>query len=302
MKKYIILILTILVAACSTGEYGSDTISLQDGWKIEKGDRPEWTDPEFDDSRWILVHPGQAWESQNMAQFYDYNGYAWYRISFILPEDMRKLSYFGEELQITLGAIDDTEQTYLNGELLGVNNKLVVSGGEKPGKFEGDTLARSYFRNYVVPVNDQRIRWGKKNVIAIRVHDHGGNGGMLFSSPSISMVDIKDYLSIDIYSFPFEILGEHFTKNIRLHNTHKNENFSGELIVKVARFNDGKVIYETSDLVEVKANEQYDYLFSFSSPSGESYKIEYIYKVDGARFPLYRSQGAPYVRTLPSTD
>jgi alpha-galactosidase len=302
MKKHFILLLSVIVVACSSPNPGSDIISLKNGWKIKKGDNHEWASPQLDDSDWNKVVSGKMWENQELDQFIAYDGYAWYRISFELPEDIRKFSYFGEFLQLSLGKVDDTEQTYLNGELLGANNELVLSDDGKHVKFEGDPEAYSYFRNYIIPVDDKRINWGGRNVIAIRVHDHGGGGGMSFPSPSVSMVGIKDYFSIDVDSDPYEILGEHFTKNIQLKNKHESEDFSGDLTIRATRYIDGEVIYETSERVEVKSNSAYDYIFSFSSPSTESHRIEFIYKIDGAHFPVYEFQGAPYILTPPAPE
>ncbi len=296
MKKYFVLMLAVIMVACTLPEPGSNVISLKKGWKIQKGDQPEWTDPQFDDSDWISIKTGKPWESQGIDQFIAYDGYAWYRISFLLPEEIRKYSYFGKELQITLGTIDDGDQTYLNGKLLGVNSSLVTGQNTKPGKFEGNAEAYSYFRNYIIPVDDERINWDGRNILAIRVHDHGGFGGMTFPSPSVSMIDIKDFLFLDVTTDPFEMLGNHFTKNIRLVNKHESEDFTGEITIKVFRSSDGDLIYETSERAMVKAGEQYDLIYSFEAEANDSYTIEYIYDIDDAHFPLYKIQVAPEMK------
>lgn len=43
----------------------------------------------------------------------------------------------------------------------------------------GNKEADSFERRYSVSVKDDAVRWDKENVLAVRVSDHGGNGGLL---------------------------------------------------------------------------------------------------------------------------
>ena len=304
--RNVIILLTALVfvltGGCSQTQPGEDVISLEEGWKIHKGDDPAWAEPGLDDSNWKDVDPNQTWELQDLQAFGEYDGYAWYRIRFMLPEALRKRAYFGEEIQFTLGRIDDTDQTYLNGQLLGQNAELAEDPDAEPGDFEGDPEAYRYFRNYVLPADDPRVRWGEENVLAIRVHDHGGGGGITNPSPSVSMVDIKDVLEMDVQSEPFEIVGNHYTKSIRLINSHGEQAFEGELNVRVTRYTDGEKVFESAEDIMVPADNQFDYFFSFEAPQTERYKVEYIFNIDGARHPVSHIQGAPYILTPPAPD
>lgn len=301
MKKTgFIILCTILLAACTTDKTKSGILYLEKGWKINMGDNPDWADPAFDDSNWKNINPGITWEAQ-FEEYKTYDGLAWYRISFLLPKKLKEKAYFGNEIQFSLGKIDDTEQTYLNGEFLGQNNVLYSDSIDKSVKFEVEPSAYNISRNYILPVEDSRLKWGEINVLAIRVNDSGGGGGLYYSSPSISMIDIKDYLKIDVFSSPFEIKGDSYIKNIRIKNMHSSEDFNGILTVKVSSNFNGSFIYKSKDKLLVRANSQTDHIFTFSAPQSESYKIEYHYAIDGAHYPIYLSQDAPYILTPPSS-
>ena len=103
---------------------------------------------------------GVPWEESGYA---DYDGYAWYRIKFAIPERWRQQDKNGF-LSLSLGSIDDADVTYFNGEKIGAT-------GDMPPDYE-----TSYYipRSYQVPTSI--VRWGQPNVIALRVYDHQGNG------------------------------------------------------------------------------------------------------------------------------
>ncbi|MBS1233996.1 MAG: hypothetical protein H6R34_560, partial [Bacteroidetes bacterium] len=103
------------------------------------------------------------------------------------------------------GKIDDTEQTFLNGELIGENARLIPAG-QKPDSFEGDNEAYRLFRRYLLAVGDPRLKWNKQNILAIRVHDHGGLGGLYEpDQQTVSMLDVKDFVKLDYAASPFQL-------------------------------------------------------------------------------------------------
>jgi hypothetical protein len=68
---------------------------------------------------------------------------------------------------LVLGKIDDIDQTYFNGEDIG-------ESGEFPPNYEASAF--NEVRRY--PVEADLIRYSQDNVIAVRVYDQGGRGGM----------------------------------------------------------------------------------------------------------------------------
>ena len=146
------------------------------GWKLQLDPRNEglkqgWHLPEHDDSKWrINKHLEHPWEIYHVK---DYDGYAWYRIRFTVPKELAD-----ERFSAFLGRIDDSDETYLNGTLIG------KTGGFPPA--ENDPESKSVYRNYRLPTGD--LRFGAENVIAIRVYDAGGSGGMVRGRPFVQFV------------------------------------------------------------------------------------------------------------------
>ncbi len=113
-------------------------------------DCPEWT---------AIPVPG-AWEKSGGGILNNYDGVAWYRCFVKLPAGWQ-----GENLVLELGRIDDSDQSYFNGVLVG----STPSSGQA-SRFEIP------MRSYTVPA--EHVQFGKTNLIAVRVQDDGGRGGI----------------------------------------------------------------------------------------------------------------------------
>jgi hypothetical protein len=151
----------------------ADTIDLSGPWKF-KGDWSEsgiaegWDKPEFDDSQWSELNVPGAWEEQGITtpnprwpsteENDGYNGFAWYRRHIPLPDD-----WAGQQVVIRVGVVDDLDWVYLNGKLVGQTTK-------PPQPYPGP------IREYEVPAG---VLKAGDNVIAVRVQDTGGKGGIL---------------------------------------------------------------------------------------------------------------------------
>ena len=301
MKKLTILLCTILILiSCSKPEPGSDILSLTGGWKFKSGDNLQWASPGFDDDAWQPMAAGQLWESQG---FEGYDGYGWYRIRVFIPSSLKKNAYFKDSLQFSIGKIDDNDQTFLNGEPLGSDGKTVEKPGAGfAGNIEGNRSAYSIFRNYVIAANDPRILWDRDNIIAIRVNDTGGGGGLYTPGPSISMVDLKDYITFDIHSEPFELVSDNYSKSIFIINRLMTQDIEGELTVRVSGQFSDKDLYTEREDITIPAGEKLPHMFTFNAPQTMSYRVEYIFRVKNASNPIYIFQTAPYVLTPPAPD
>jgi len=133
-----------------------------------------------------------SWENQG---FHGYDGYAWYRTSF-------KLSKANEtkDLYLILGYVDDVDQTFINGNLIG------VSGGF-PNNYR---TAYNAFRKYYIP--KEYLSKDGENVIAVRVYDDELDGGIISGNigiyfvepgfePDINLSGIWDFKTDDDSSF-----------------------------------------------------------------------------------------------------
>ena len=134
------------------------------GWHFQKGDDLAWKKPDFDHSDWQPIAVGMPWES---ALQIEYNGWAWYRRSLVISErEYKKATQKYGSMILSLGMIDDADETYFNGVKIGTT-----------GKLPPDTAsAWDTHRQYLVPA--ALIRWDEPNVIAVRVFDDTGGGGL----------------------------------------------------------------------------------------------------------------------------
>ena len=110
--------------------------------------------------------PPAGWEKMNVPGTWEdaglvIDGAVWFRREIELPPD-----WAGQDLALSLGAIDDFDVTYWNGTRVG------ATGAETPQYWEAP-------RHYVVP---GRLARAGRNVIAVRVFDHYGSGG--FAGPA----------------------------------------------------------------------------------------------------------------------
>ena len=134
--------------------------SLAGPWKIRAGDEPYWAAVAFDDSDWAVTMVPGGWEADALP---GYDGTAWYRLSFVVS-DRDRARWGDQPLAIAFGAIDDADETFLNGELIG------QSGLFPPEKVTAWDRPRVY-------VIDSAIL-AERNTLAIRVSDWEGGGGI----------------------------------------------------------------------------------------------------------------------------
>ena len=177
MKKSALLFFAILLSASLNAQN-----LLPEMWKFKTGDDPQWASPAFDDSDWTDIKAGIQWESQG---FNGYDGYAWYRVTFMVPADLELTAIKYGGLNLALGKIDDVDFTYLNG-------KLVGGMGELPPHYE---TAWNMDRNYRVPAG--LIHWGQENTIAVRVFDLLGGGGIYSRPIQFTVRGVADYLTVE---------------------------------------------------------------------------------------------------------
>lgn len=141
----------------------SAELNLEGEWKFKTGDNKEWKNKNFNDKNWARIIVPGYWESQG---YKDYDGFGWYRKTFKVSDRLK-----GKKLVLMMGKIDDLDEVYLNGELVG-------STGTMRDNAEENTFDQEYaqFRGYYLP--DGLIKFNEDNVIAVRVYDGYINGGI----------------------------------------------------------------------------------------------------------------------------
>ena len=139
----------------------SGDIGLKDGWQTSA----------LNDAAWRTIRVPGYWETQGVKAegselgpsddplMKGYDGVAWYRLHFTMPE-----AWSGKELTLSLGSVDDEDMAFLNGTQVGATGP-------------GIEQAVLVLRQYKIPAS--RFLPGKENVLAIRVSDGGGPGGIV---------------------------------------------------------------------------------------------------------------------------
>jgi sialate O-acetylesterase len=117
-----------------------------------RGEARGFARPRGGGAAWAAIDLPQVWESAGLP----IDGAVWFRREVTLPPD-----WAGRDLALSLGALDDFDVTYWNGERVG------ATGAETPSYWSAP-------RRYTVP---GRLARAGKNLIAVRVFDHYGSGG-----------------------------------------------------------------------------------------------------------------------------
>jgi Beta-galactosidase second all-beta domain len=152
-------------------------VNLEKDWAFSIGDNPNWAKPDFYDKNWDKIKVPSAWENEG---YNGYNGYAWYRTEFNFPKEL-----YGKIAYLYLGYVDDVDQTFLNGHMIG-------STGSFPPKYE---TAYNIYRKYVIP--PELLNKNSPNIIAVRVYDAELEGGILRGE--IGIYTSADYLAANIH-------------------------------------------------------------------------------------------------------
>lgn len=302
MKRMSIILLWLLltmVFACSKPE--SNIIRLNSGWKFITGDNLEYARPDFPDSSWQTIHPDRAWEEQGVGE---YDGFTWYRIKFFLPGDLKERSLYQDSLQIFLGQIDDTDQTFLNGYWIGENGEFIPrKKADNPGSLQG--LPGAYQRNrcYILSVKDERILWNQENTLAIRVLDTGGPGGLISPVHEIKMIDLPDYLIIDNKSEPFTVVNRtQFSKKIILKNISSRKVFNGIFSIKIQNTENGKTVHEQEMNVKMINGRSMTFPFHFTTSEAENCIAIYEFIEQTKKIKVSLSEEIPYILTPSPPD
>lgn len=115
---------------------------------------------------WSKISVPSTWENQG----YEYDGGAWYRKQFTVPKSLN-----GEDVVLLLGKIDDFDQVYLNGKLVGAT-------------YRWDKMR-------IYNISSGVLVPGAVNILLIYVYDETGHGGM-YEGPLglIKQTDFTRYL------------------------------------------------------------------------------------------------------------
>ncbi len=148
-----------------TAEGGFSAVMAAWYARNDKGSAPgtqSWAAPTLDSAAWPTMTLPQAWEGAGIPALANFDGVVWYRKEFTLTAAQTKAP-----LMLHLGPVDDRDTTYVNGTVVGGLDDYTAS------------------RDYSVPA--AALREGR-NVLAVRVLDTGGGGG-IYGKPEQMFVE-----------------------------------------------------------------------------------------------------------------
>ena len=150
-------VLFIILLLVNSVFVAAQSVTLPTKWKFIQEDNPAFSEKDFDDSKWNPISVPLSWVKAGVNKEH---AVGWYRTEVILPDEL-----LNNDLVLFAGTIDDADETYFNGHLVG-------SSGKFP---PGDQTAWDVQRKYAIKKD-----WvQKRNTIAIRVYNGIGDGGII---------------------------------------------------------------------------------------------------------------------------
>lgn len=279
LKAQAIAVALLLVSTVVFGQ----KISLQDGWKFKPGDNEQWISSKFDDAGWKPIKVTQSWEAQGYDNL---DGFGIYRIHVVIPSSLRDKAAFKDSVVFDLGTGDDGFAVYLNGTLISKNYKDDIKTG-----FYGTCRG-------VIAANDPAVLWDKDNVVAVRIFDHGGLGGIYDDATrfGISMVNNLDYIQFNTGAgFDYGLTGA-LKKNLLL-QTDSRYSYSGNVKVTVTDPASGNVVYNKINRAAFAAGHPFNWALNMLPLQQKSYLFTYTYtdKLSGKSISV--SEQSPYLLT-----
>ena len=184
MKKQLFVALIFLLGLQASAQHVSVSKAL-----FKQGDDISWAKPEMDDASWSEIDITKKWDEQGFPQ--NTKSYGWYRIHVNIPKTVFQGADQQNALILHMPKADDVDECFLNGKLIG-------STGRMPTNPAGYFPASSMVRDYVVDVKNDGVRFVAENVIAVRVYNRGGGGGLYNNPLTITCPKAAEGLSMNL--------------------------------------------------------------------------------------------------------
>jgi hypothetical protein len=294
MIRHALSISLLVLAYCHGFAQHADAVFLPAA-QFTTGNNAAWSATAFDDRQWKTIRTGKVWQEQG---FPDYHGYAWYRIHVVIPSSLQQNAVWKDSLRLYLAHVNDVDETYLNG------SKIAQTGAfpEDPGGYISKWPA---IREYHLATTNTAIKWDAENVIAIKVYDGGGTGGIFMGAPYLDMLERTDGLAIDVLQDSILYKGPVASVPLTIDN-HFNTAFSGTLEITVRDAAGQKDIIKKVLPIPIRPFEKKTFRWNVPNKSG----IVLSYAFSQARpatssHPATADRSAtvsiPYILTPPAT-
>lgn len=281
MKRILFFALAFITISTSLK---AQKIDLSKGWKFITGDSTAYKTTTLNDKDWQAITVGKSWETQGHT---DYDGLAWYRLHFNLPASLKEKSFLQDSLILSLGDIDDGDEVYLNGTLVGKNG----NGG-------GDNIENGNYgrRIYKIATKNPALLWNKENVLAVRVYDRSGPGGITGTGFYIRMVDITDDLKIDTDGEMSLTGNNNFSQIISIYPL-SNRTYRGQLSISFKDPENNRKYAERRVSVQTSKEKPFKFTFKENMPMAKSYALTYKFTESTSSKALTTTVLTPYILT-----
>jgi len=271
--NYFFSIAMLVVLISNTSQ--AQTINLPKDVKFKFGDSPEWANPAFNDSDWVNQQLGKSFRKDS--------SYAWYRIKIIIPASMKTTK--GKGLKLNLGKIDDADQTFFNGKLIG-------EMGTFPPNY---TTQWDKSRTYTISEKD--VQWDKENLIAIRIYNLVGGMGMWTGDPYYTIEPIGWIDEVSVKQGYRDDASNGFISEFIL--TNKTDNpFSGTINYWISNKDKTKILFTETKPVLLQGKKGNEVIVAFSSFKSESENVFHAgYKINDDNSNLFLKKEQLYVAT-----
>lgn len=249
-------LICLIVISCTPRQKSIENLELPKEWKFQTGDNPEFSKPDFVDQEWKTMNVDSFWETQGYA---GYDGIAWYRTKVVIPSSLKKNNTTLKTVRISLGQIDDGDETYFN--------------GKKIGEMTGWDAQRTY----LVPFD--LIEWDKENTLSIRVNDMGGNGGMHGGIQSIGNVRLSDiaFLTTNDKPSEFKSSASKFDKTVLFNFKIPIEKMDGTIRVKAYDAVSKAIVFKKEEQIVIGSKADSVYKISVEVKKPATCKIDYSF-------------------------
>ncbi|MDX2194903.1 MAG: hypothetical protein NW207_00665 [Cytophagales bacterium] len=199
-KAYIIFIISILSVYTAV----SQNIDISQNWKFEFGDNVSWAQLSTDDNNWKTMPKLGIVEDLGYP---DFKGFAWFRKKVVIPSSFKANALKYGYINLVLGGIDDSDQGFFNGKMVG-----------ESGKLPPDSYIQGFYTFRMYKINPNEVLWDKENIIAVRLYDHLENGGFYKGPYLICVPNDIDFRpaekEVPTFTLPKDY--EIWTKNVQL--------------------------------------------------------------------------------------
>ena len=246
------LFMLALAGTMSLSSFAQD-VSLENA-KFHVGDDMSWAGENVDESGWRDIKNTMTWTAQGIKIE---NGFGWYRYHVTIPKSMLEKSDLKETVDFNMAKIDDADEVYLNGKLIGKTGSFP----KDPNGYHSNWNAQRIYR---VKANSSLIKWDADNVIAVRCYNAGDPGGMFAGPIKVRVPNTIDNLSISIKEAPG-------SQGVVTLDSKMQATKSGDFAVKVEDPETGKVLSEKT--MKVSVNEKKNRVISIPYDNHQMVRI-----------------------------